>query len=199
MSPVVCVFNSVQFFVFVFTSFSFFCFFWKCIFASFCTLWWWFCIKMANWGAERDQSSDSATLQQREVWCICMLVWQHLYVVELVFLYGDFVLYFCICEDAECSSDLRGKSGIKLWGNYAAIQATNQPASIILHSLYTNQARVNVVCAVCPMLEKISESMWGPKVFGAKRKTSFNKCHTGERISFTYTWFLNDVDLKLSY
>ena len=91
-------------------------------------------------------------------------------------------LYFCICDDAECS--WRCVANPEL--NYGEImQPPNQPASIIL-SLYQSSKSE---CSLCSVendldisLEKISATGWAPKVC-CTEKVSLKVSQKGVKIS----------------
>ena len=169
-------------------NYIFFCFFWKCIFQhsfSFCTL----MVVLHKNGKlrARDQSDDSATLYlELEV------SWQNSGERHLTYLWDSLTvfvcrwicisvqfLYFCICDDAECS--WRCVANPEL--NYGEImQPPNQPASIILFLYQSSKSE----CSLCSVendldisLEKISATGWAPKVCCTEKvslKVSQKKC-----------------------
>ena len=142
-------------------------------------LWWWFCIKMANWGRE----TNLATVQRcSSLWsvmakfrgvgsCVFVFVWLCDNICMLLNLYFCSVTLFRISVFATMQSGARSVANLEL--NYGEImQPTNQPASIILcQPLYQSSKS-----AVCPMLEKISTSGWVSKYVAVKWKTAFSAC-----------------------
>ena len=94
-------------------------------------LWWWFCIKMANWGRETNLTTVQhctwnlrcrGKVQVRGILRICEILWQYLYMS--LNLYFCSVSVFLYLRRRRVQLEVRGKSGIKLWGNYAAAQPT---------------------------------------------------------------------------
>ena len=121
----------------------------------------------------RDQSGNTATLYQLEECvgivqgsassCICVIVSQDLCVVEFVFLFGNFDMYFCISVFATMQRAARGVANVEL--NYGEIMQPAKQATCLHYTLQPTSIPIKQECSVSNGGEIInrqvsSKSMW---------------------------------------